>query len=407
MNIAIATTEFVSEKNFDGGLANYTYKLAKLLLAKKHSVTVYLTSNVNESFQYDGIDLVKINIPNMEWKLNYQLKRVRLDFLISLKMRYKLQALQESYYLNKELKKANKLKKIDIIHYPNVGSLAFFRLKKIPTIVRLSGSTIRSHQLGGYGQNNLEAQVIGQLEYKAMIKADAVFGPSVMIAKETEHIIKKKITIIETPFLQPINQLDYTIYDNILSDKKYILFFGSIGLIKGIGTIANMIYQLLNAHKAMYFVFVGKILNNDIEGKNVWDYLLEKAAEHKNRIIHFNPLKHELLFPIIKHAELVALPSRIDNFPNACIEAMSLGKIVIGTQENGFEQLIEHQNSGYLIPVDDDVALLQAINSVLALSIDAKNKIAQSAMDRINELSPEHIVPQLERFYESVIQKHN
>ncbi|MBL7936524.1 MAG: hypothetical protein JNM51_12030, partial [Bacteroidia bacterium] len=69
MNIAIVTTEFVSENNFDGGLANYTYKLAKFLLQRGHQVTVYLVSKQACEYYFDDIKVIKVQMPDIDWKI--------------------------------------------------------------------------------------------------------------------------------------------------------------------------------------------------------------------------------------------------------------------------------------------------------------------------------------------------
>lgn len=403
MRIAIVTTEFISEKRFDGGLANYTYKLAKMLIERGHFVIVYITSSEQQIFKYDNINVVKVKIPDLVWHINYYLKKIGLNSFFYKTLQFKIEARQTSYFLNRFLKREVVSNKIDVIHYPNLASLTLFRLKGVPTVVRLSSSAINCQLYGGYGEDLLKSKIMCDLEYKALKKADVIFGPSLIIAKETEKLIDKKVNVIETPFLKDTKEWNYTIFNDVLKDKKYILFYGSIGLIKGVGTIAEIIYEFLNAHTDYYYVFVGKKLQNEINGKNVWDYLIEKSAEHKNRIIHFDPIKHEQLFPIILNADIITLPSRIDNFPNTCIESMALGKVVIGTNGNGFEQLIEHEKSGYLISVDDHIGLLSTISKIITLSEGVKNEIEKNAEARIALLAPHHIMPQIEDLYESVI----
>src|ERR1051326_7456438 len=45
----------------------------------------------------------------------------------------------------------------------------------------------------------------------------------------------------------------------------------------------------------------------------------------------------------------VVLPSLIDNLPNSCLEAMGLGRVVIGTKGTSFEELITDEANGFLI----------------------------------------------------------
>ena len=46
-------------------------------------------------------------------------------------------------------------------------------------------------------------------------------------------------------------------------------------------------------------------------------------------------LPHRQLYPVIAGARLVVLPSLIENLPNAGLEAMALGRAVIGTAGTG------------------------------------------------------------------------
>lgn len=403
MNIAIVSTEFITETNFDGGLANYTYKLAKWLHANNHRVIIFLTSKKTETFIFEGIKIIRVEIPDLRWRYKYNLERFRLGFLLNNKKYFRLEFQAYSKFINQQIKLEDLTEKFDIIHYPNNGGMVNDCPPSIPNVVRLSGLTVGSHKVGGYGNSDLSVNVQEKYEIKGMKKANSVFSPSKMTAAITEKLINKNIEIIETPFIQPTDVLDDSLWRKYLLNKKYILFFGSIGLIKGVGTIAEMIFELLEAQPDLHFVFVGKKLNNEIKGIPVWDYLIEKSKHLKDRIIHIEPLKHPQLFPIIQGSQCVVLPSRIDNFPNTCIEAMANSKIVIGTIGNGFDQLIENEKSGFVIPVDDSKALLETIIKVLHLPSDQKQKIELNAKNRIDLLNPDIVLNQVLDLYKQTI----
>lgn len=403
MNIAIATTEFVSESNFDGGLANYTYKLAKWLLSEKHEVTVFLTASQEEVLSFDGITINKVKIPDLQWEYKYRFERFKLGFLMNRKTYYRLGFLKNGIYINKSIEKSHRQKKFDIVHYPHISGLALYCPPGLPCVVRLSSSTRLCQEFGGYGENNLSVKIQEEVEIAAMKKATAVFGPSKMIASLTEKDIHRPVEIIETPYVRPQGELDASLLKQHLQGKRYLLFFGSIGLIKGVGTIAEMIYDLFKTHPDLHFVFVGKKVNNQLGNKSLWDYLADQAKEYQDRIIHLEPVKHHRLFPVIQHAECVVLPSRVDNFPNTCIEAMANGKIVIGTYGNGFDQLIEDGKSGFLIHVDDHKELLAKINAVLRLSSAEREKIEKSALERAELLKPDIVLNELVGLYNKTI----
>lgn len=406
MNIAIATTEFVNENNFHGGLANYTYKLAKWLVLNDNTVTVFLPVNSNQQEQtidYEGITLIKVPITDNQWHYKYKFEKLGLSFLMNKKKYYRMYFEELSKCMNASILKQHRFSKFHIVQYPNNGGMAFDCPTQIPSIIRLSGLTAKSHEYGGYGNTDISVFEQEKFEAKGLMKASAIFCPSKMTIEITKKTVNRKFELIETPFIKPALTLDDSIYKRHWQNKTYILFFGSIGIIKGIGTIAEIIFDLLEQQPNLHFVFVGKKLSNQINNMPIWDYLIDKARQHQNRIIHLEPLKHHQLFPIIQHAECVVLPSRIDNFPNTCIEAMANSKIVIGTVGNGFDQLIDDEKSGFVIPVDDSLALLKTITHVLNLSVTEKKIIELAAKQRTDLLHPDIVLNQVVDLYKQTI----
>lgn len=404
MNIAVATTEFVTESNFYGGLANYTFKLATWLVKNNHTVTVFVSSDNDSGIsQYEGITLVKVKLEDARWFYKYKFERWKLTFLMRKRKYYRIYFENLSQTMNLSILLKHSINKFDIIHYPNNGGMVYNCPKSIPSVVRLSGLTVRSHQFGGYGNSDLSIAEQEKFEMKGLKKANAVFCPSKMTIEYTKKIVFRDYHLIETPFNDSNLELDNSQYLSQLKNVKYLLFFGSIGLIKGVGTIAEMIFDLLEQHPDLHFVFVGKKLNNQIENVPVWDHLIAKAKQHSQRVIHIEPLRHAQLFPIIQHAECVVLPSRIDNFPNTCIEAMANSKIVIGTVGNGFDQLIEDGKNGYLINVDDHQQLLEKINLALSLPAYDKKKMEEAAKSRTDLLHPDIVLNQVLDLYKATI----
>jgi glycosyltransferase involved in cell wall biosynthesis len=116
-------------------------------------------------------------------------------------------------------------------------------------------------------------------------------------------------------------------------------------------------------------------------------------------------MPHAQLFPIIRDAEFVALPSLVDNFPNTCVEAMMLGKIVVGTRGRGFDQLIQDGKNGLLCEPGDIDSLARAIRQAATLSQVDKERMAKLARERIDRLAPKQVVAELLAFYEEVINR--
>ena len=132
--------------------------------------------------------------------------------------------------------------------------------------------------------------------------------------------------------------------------------------------------------------------------------ILERQnKKYAGRVLYLKHLKHSALFPIIIHSMACILPSRVDNLPNSCIEAMALGKIVIGTYGASFEQLIRNKENGLLIKRDSPIALIKAVDWLMNLSESEQLAIGERAADSIKKLSPEKVYDQLITFYKKAI----
>jgi glycosyltransferase involved in cell wall biosynthesis len=112
-------------------------------------------------------------------------------------------------------------------------------------------------------------------------------------------------------------------------------------------------------------------------------------------------LPHRQLYPIIAEARLVALPSLFDNSPNTCLEAMGLGKAVIGTNGTSFEELIVDGVNGFLVGPNDPEALAK---TMIDAWIDPNlEQISAAAKQQMLEFAPDKTIPALLNYYSAVI----
>lgn len=125
-----------------------------------------------------------------------------------------------------------------------------------------------------------------------------------------------------------------------------------------------------------------------------------------HRIIIWSALPHKQLYPIIRGADFVVLPSLMDNLPNACIEAMYFEKVVVGTEGASFEQLITHTKNGFLCEIGNSEDLYKKMMMAVYLTPQEKQQMGVLAGKRISRLKPEVAVKKLLRLYEYVMENH-
>jgi len=394
VRIAFVTPEFITEEIFAGGLANYLYRVSLGLIELGHEPHIFVSSKKNEKFNFENIVVHRVKVLPTESKIFKG-----LSYLSLRKFNGTLSWLFMSYKLNKALKKANFKNNYDIIQYSNYTATAFFRIKNIPAVVRLSSFEPLHQQASGIYKPNLDERARQLVEKISLKKADKIFGPSINIARAVEKALRKKVTIIESPFIFAKKKFNREIFTKVLKGKKYFLYWGKINTYKGIDTIASAINEILKTYKDFYFVFVGY---DDHKMETIY----KNALNNKNRVIHIDSIRHDQLFSIIENAHLAILPSRYDNFPNTCIEGMALKKVIIGTKGTSFEQLITDGENGFLFTPDDPNDLIKTLRRVMSISDEKLRKIGEAAYKRVLLLEPRIVVKQLVDFYKKTINEY-
>lgn len=84
-------------------------------------------------------------------------------------------------------------------------------------------------------------------------------------------------------------------------------------------------------------------------------------------------------------ASIFALPSRVEGTPNALLEAMSCGlAVVVSDGAPGPLELVTHDETGLVVPVNDSVALAAALRR-LANDDRLRQRLGEAARERVTE----------------------
>ena len=148
-------------------------------------------------------------------------------------------------------------------------------------------------------------------------------------------------------------------------------------------------------------MFVGRDKESVI-APSMAEYARTLCGSLAPRLIILDQIPHRQLYPIIAGAHLVVLPSLIDNMPNACLEAMALGKVVVGTFEGSFDELIDDGQNGFLVAADDVAALTAKLSE--AWTNPNLPAIGKAARRRVNDFLPEKTTESLLRYYRQILQ---
>jgi glycosyltransferase involved in cell wall biosynthesis len=121
--------------------------------------------------------------------------------------------------------------------------------------------------------------------------------------------------------------------------------------------------------------------------------------------IFFLGFRRDLL-EIYADLDVVMLSSLNEGLPVTLIEAMSAGKPVVSANVGGVSDLVQHEQSGFLVPPKDSKRLAEGIIQMLSLSKDERVKMGMYGR---NSVYPKYhittLVKNIETLYERLLTK--
>lgn len=392
MHIGFLTPEYVRPETPDGGLANYLRKVSFSLAGKGHDVSILVLSNKNSSWYDESVKICEVKKPMYFSKANFFPYLSPLAQIIS------------SKHLAKIVWKIHRDTPFDIIQAPSYKALGYGLLhnNKIPVVCRASSYTPMKRT--AYGRRRSFRDYLSDwLEIRQILDADGSFAPSYFVAKIIERVEGRKLEVIRTP-VEAIDdvKVDTSYYQEYLAGRQYLFFFGTLSRIKGADLLAEVLPYILKKNNELYFVLIGRD-DGLPNGKRVFDAIYDHCQNYKDRLHYHPPLRKSQLYPIISNALGVIMPSRFDNYPNACLEAQSMGVPVVGTYESSLDEMIVDGETGFLAENDNVSSLREAIERLLDQTLEQRKEMRKQILRYVDTVSSEDRISQLESFYKKSI----
>lgn len=393
LRIAFATPKYITEERFDGGLAQYIHRVSRALAALGHDVHVITASKVDDAIiEHDGVTVHRVRTSRL-WPQINRLTRYTVTSSIH--------QLDLSIQFYRKLKQLSD-KPFDLVQVPNYSfcGLVSTALLRVPHVLRASSYRPHYDSFEDLDQK-IDYRVVWGLERLQYRFTRHIFCPSQTLQQTlSEHARLDRVRVIRTPIYMETSNWDASIYDHHLKGKRYLLFFGRLEMRKGFHVLAQAVPRLLEKYPDAHVAFVGRDTKSALAA-SMADYARTLCAAAPERVTFIERLPHSQLYPIIANAHLVVLPSLMDNLPNACLEAMALGRPVIGTYGASFEELITDEETGFLVAMNEVEALRDRIIS--AWSHPRRREIGEAARLKSLEFAPERTVTQLVNYYREVL----
>jgi glycosyltransferase involved in cell wall biosynthesis len=219
----------------------------------------------------------------------------------------------------------------------------------------------------------------------------------VCVSKEIQNQLMKKLNVASKTIYNFISEYDLltSIEDNPFENKNYIIGVGRLTTIKQFDKLINAYYHSELSKKGILLF----ILGDGPEKENLAHLVSKLKLEEFVRILPFrkNP------YTLIKNAKALVLTSKVEGFPMALLEAVSLKTPVVSFNcKSGPNELIKHEFNGLLVEDQNEKQLSLALNKLLLN--DAYYAVVKANMEiGLNKFSEEKMIQEWINIFENQI----
>lgn len=401
MNICFVSREFIGSKRA-GGIATYVYDMSKALIAVGHNVFVICASdNVikSERIVFEGIDVIKLGGVDYFLHTNRYLQYIGskiTGFLFYDTYRKKIV---------KELLKLHTEVTINVVEFPEYGDEGKFWFNKvykpIPSVVRFHGPNGHNRTTNIIDTRKKKVKNL----FKTAFKSDGVSFCSIAVKNVVinTNYVNNLYNNFKSP--QPVIYNPIHIVNRFVETKTgsgYIFTAGSFCEEKGFGQLVEAVKLINKAGVKIELIIAGKLGALGISYKHKQNY----DSDYKPWLNILGPIRRDDLFNYYKNASLCCFPSHFEPFGLTCIEAMSVGGLVLGSTSGGMSEIIDEGKDGFLVAPKNEKLLQNKILEILSLNEREKDAIRLSAKNKvINNFSEKQILKEMVCFYNQVIVK--
>ncbi|MGC1309737.1 MAG: glycosyltransferase family 4 protein [Phormidesmis sp.] len=402
MKIAFISYEYPLDTAI-GGIATYNYQAANLMQQRGHQVEVFSGSSHRSGCIDDNgvvVHLVK--------------SEGRSDFAE--------QVVSTFVERHHELK-------FDVIESPEIGAESFHItniVPDVPLVVKLHTPSFLLSEIN-YTPPTLKMKfrrVIGSLrrgklpmpfsktvydfsqdrEYIQTNKADLVSAPSKSLGNKliaAWHLDPDKVWVLPSPYLPSAELLKIPIE----SQFQRITFIGRLEVRKGILDLADAIPVVLKRYPKVLFRFVGPAWPSPEPEMDMRQYLLKRLRRYRENLEFSGAVTPEQIPKFLAETDICVFPSRWENFPNVCLEAMAAGRGIVASNAGGMTDMLASGNAGYLVPPKAPSAIALAICKLIS-DPSLRMRLGKAARARVlAEYSSDKIGDLQEASYKEAIKR--
>ena len=222
-----------------------------------------------------------------------------------------------------------------------------------------------------------------RMEEETILAADALLCPSRFLARQAEErygLPAGSVRVIHLPLGdgRPIERSPEA------WARGPVCYVGRLERRKGVLEWIDAAVQVAVEDPEVRFDFVGSNVLGLfwISGEDLVEQRI--PPEVRNRFVFRGCRPRSELSRFLGEARIAVVPSRWENFPNTCVEAMVSGLPVLATRQGGMAELIEDGASGWLADAADPAALASTLRRALAAPPERLRAMGHRAADAVS-----------------------
>jgi len=173
-----------------------------------------------------------------------------------------------------------------------------------------------------------------------------------------------------------------------------------------VAELAAAIPPVLARFPLVKFRFVGKA-GRSPDGRLDYQAFIEESVGQGRKNLEFTGhLPIEKVHEYFGQTDICVFPSRWENFPNVCLEAMAAGRGIIGSSAGGMAEMLDQGRAGILVRPESPDEIAAAIVKLLSQPAE-RMRLGGLARQRVlAEYNHDKIGVLLEHSYELARQRH-
>jgi len=243
-------------------------------------------------------------------------------------------------------------------------------------------------------------RVLAALERRtARCYADAVTVPS----KAMKNVVDRTWDLRRPPIVFP-NFMDFPEERHPMPPENstpHIVCVGRIEPLKGQDTLARAFSLVARKYPGARLVIVGP---DRWPGKFSFTNLLPKLVpdpEIRARIDLPGPVPLERVSNMLRAARVAVVSSRgFESFSFAALEALAAGRPVVATATGALPEIIEHEQTGLIVPASDPRSMADALDRMLSDRTYAEGLAAAGFETARGRCNTPQVLPQIMASYE-------